>query len=199
MTLAKTKPMTLAEYLDYDDATETRCELVDGVLVEMGAESDINVMIEGFLFSIFLQFVPHYCIRRGTEVAVLGAQSGSNANTRYPDLMVITQEGVAALAGEKRSLIAFDMPVPKLVVEVVSSSDTNLASKERDYVYKRSEYAQRGIPEYWIVDPIDSVVLVLELVGKTYQERRFTGENPLVSPGFANLKLSARQVLTAGQ
>jgi Uma2 family endonuclease len=199
MTLAKPKPMTLAEYLDYDDAAETRCELVDGVLVEMGAESYANVVIGSLLFSVFLQFAPYYCVHRGTEIAVLGAVSGSNANTRYPDLVVITEAGAAALTGKRRSLITTDMPAPRLVVEVVSSSDRDPTSKERDYVYKRSEYAQRGIPEYWIVDPIEAVVLVLELVGNTYREHRFTADEQIVSPGFADLKLSAKQVLTAGQ
>ena len=35
-----------------------------------------------------------------------------------------------------------------LVIEVVSPDDPDL-----DLVVKRQEYAQAGIPEYWIVDP----------------------------------------------
>jgi Uma2 family endonuclease len=186
--------MTLEEYLNYDDGTDARYELVNGFLVDMGAESDVNVVIGSLLFSIFLQFVPYYCVRRGTEIAV----AGRDANTRYPDLVIVTEAGAAALAGQKRSLITFDMPAPALVVEVVSSSDTDLRSHERDYVDKRREYAQRGIPEYWIVDPIASVVLVLTLMGETYQEQRFVGEARLVSPGFPVLELSAAQVLKAG-
>ncbi|MEO1635866.1 MAG: Uma2 family endonuclease, partial [Cyanobacteria bacterium J06631_9] len=117
MTIAKNRLMSLAEYLDYDDGTDSRYELVDGALVEMGAEADINLVIESFLFSIFLQFVPHYCIRKGTEIAI----TGTYANTRFPDLMVLTEAGVAALAGQKRSMVMFGMPAPALVVEVVSS------------------------------------------------------------------------------
>jgi Uma2 family endonuclease len=45
---------------------------------------------------------------------------------------------------------------PLLVVEVVSP---NLV--KRDYRYKRSEYAALEIPEYWIVDPLESKVSVL--------------------------------------
>jgi Uma2 family endonuclease len=48
MTIAKSKPMTLEEYLIYDDGTETRYELVDGILVEMGAESYTNVVMGVF-------------------------------------------------------------------------------------------------------------------------------------------------------
>jgi len=113
-------------------------------------------------------------------------------------LVVVTEQGAAALVGKQRSLITFEMPAPALVVEVVSSSDTNQKSRERDYVEKRLEYAQRGIPEYWIIDPAAAVVLVLNLVDDSYQEQRFTKEQFLVSPGFPNLTLRANQVLEAG-
>ena len=93
------QPMTLEEYWQYDDGTDARYELRDGILVEMGAESDINVVIGSLLFSISLQWAPYYCVRRGTEITV----SGSAANTRYPDLVVVTEEGAAALAGTYNS------------------------------------------------------------------------------------------------
>lgn len=198
MTVAKSaasQTMTLEEYLAYDDGTDTRYELVDGILVDMGAESDINVMIAGFLVSVLLKYLPHYCIRRGTELEV----SGSAANTRYPDLMVLTEAAVAALSGKKRSLVHLDMPAPALVVEVVSSSDTDKDSRDRDYVKKRQEYAQRGIPEYWIIDPIAEKVLVLSLADKTYQERTFAGDERLASPSLPKLNLTAQQALTAGR
>ena len=47
----KTAPSTklsVEEFLAYDDGTETRYELVDGVLVDMGAESTINTLISGY-------------------------------------------------------------------------------------------------------------------------------------------------------
>ena len=50
-----------------------------------------------------------------------------------------------------------------LVMEVVSPDDP-----ERDNVTKRREYAQAGIPEYWIVDPTDASITVLTLQGNEY-------------------------------
>ncbi|PZO20752.1 MAG: hypothetical protein DCF25_06135 [Leptolyngbya foveolarum] len=194
MTIAKNRLMTLEEYLDYDDGTDTAYELVDGILVEMTAEVDINILIASFLFSIFLKFVPYYYIRRGTEIVV----AGRYANTRIPDLMVLAEEGVAALPSNKRSMVMFDMPAPALVVEVVSSSDTNKASRGRDYTRKKIEYAQRGIPEYWIIDPAQSVVLVLTLTDEIYQETKFAGDEAVRSPQFPALNLSASQILNAG-
>ena len=50
-----------------------------------------------------------------------------------------------------------------LVMEVVSPDDP-----QRDTVTKRREYAQAGIPEYWIVDPADVSISVLTLRGIEY-------------------------------
>ena len=50
-----------------------------------------------------------------------------------------------------------------LVMEVVSPDDP-----QRDTVTKRREYAQAGIPEYWIVDPADTSITVLTLRGQEY-------------------------------
>jgi Uma2 family endonuclease len=50
-----------------------------------------------------------------------------------------------------------------LVMEVVSPDEP-----VRDLVIKRREYAQAGIPEYWIVDPTRKSISVLTLSGQTY-------------------------------
>jgi Uma2 family endonuclease len=193
--------MTLEEYLNYDDGTDTRYELVDGILVEIGTGSYIDVVIGSFLFTIFSQWLPYYCIHQGTGIVV----EGIHANARIPDLVVITEEGFTALRGKNRSMITLDMPAPTLVVEVVSNSDVDRRwrslpreSHERDYIHKRTEYAQRGIVEYWIVEPIAEIILVLNLAGQTYQEQRFVKDEKLISLTFPTLALSAKQVLTAG-
>lgn len=50
----------------------------------------------------------------------------------------------------------FEVP-PQLVVEIVSPE-----SLKRDYRYKRSEYAALGIPEYWIIDPEQQKITILQ-------------------------------------
>jgi Uma2 family endonuclease len=185
--------MTLEEYLDFTDASEFRTELVDGELREMGSESELNVLIGSFLFAIFLQFVPYYCIRRGTEIVV----PGRAADTRYPDLLILTEAGVLALAGKKRSCITVEMPAPAIAIEVVSLGKPE--NYDRDYVDKRSEYAVRGIVEYWIIDPQRDVVWVLNLQGDRYVETLFTGNAVILSPTFPGLTITAIQVLNAGR
>lgn len=54
-----------------------------------------------------------------------------------------------------------------LVVEVVSGSPSD---RVRDLVTKRREYAEAGIPEYWIIDPQEETITVLQLDGDAYVE-----------------------------
>jgi len=189
------KYMTLEEYLNYDDGTDIRYELVNGELLEVPSESDLNNAIAIFLLFAIGQFVDPRLLRRGTEVVV----NGYRTTTRIPDLMVLTEDLAIALSGAKRSVVMPDMPPPVLVIEIVSPGTKN---EERDYRYKRSEYAARGIVEYWIVDPLQAQITVLTLVAGLYEEAVFRGGEPggngeadrLISPILPSLELTVAQV-----
>ena len=85
MTVATDPRMTLKDYLTYDDGTETRYELEDGVLIEMGAKNPLNPQIASFLLSVFFQLgVPIYRLVIGHQIGV----SSTRATARQPDLMV---------------------------------------------------------------------------------------------------------------
>ena len=195
MTQAKPRFRTIDEYLDYDDGTDTRYELVDGELIEMGAEKRLNEKIALWLLSQFLQFVPIDLIARGTQISV----RGKTASARNPDLMILTEELDQALSQQPQSLITFDMPAPVLAIEVVSPGKPGEDNYDRDYVEKPKEYAARGIPEFWQVDPSRSVVIVLTLKDGAYQPREFRGNDRVASPLFPGLQLTAAQILNAGR
>lgn len=183
-----TKLFTLDEYLAYEPPNEKRYELENGIVKEMPTESDINQAIAIYLISIFLKFLPSRLLRRGTEVAV----SGSRATVRQPDLLVLTEESYTAVSDMPRSLITPDMPPPELVVEIVSPGKEN---NNRDYRFKRSEYAARGIAEYWIIDPKLAQVVILTLVDGLYEEAVYRNEESLVSRSFPDIDSTAKQVL----
>jgi len=127
----------------------------------------------------------------GHQVSV----SSSQVTARQPDLIVHSDESRAAIL-EDGKLLRIDMPVPLLVVEVCSSSKTEQQSRRRDYEEKPAEYAARGIPEYWLVDPDGAIVRVGSLVGREYKFQDFTGNQMLVSPTFPSLNLTVEQVLS---
>ena len=186
MTLAIAKKMTFEEFLNYDDGTDTLYELENGKLIPVSSESDINQRIAMFLVAYFLmRGIPSYRIRMKAEVAVNSGQLG----VRVPDLVVYSEELAIAMSGASRSLVFMDMP-PLLVVEVVSPNQAS-----RDYRYKRSEYAARGIAEYWIVDLIAQKVTVFEWVEGFYEEKIYEGDQAIASPIFSNLELTAAEIL----
>jgi Uma2 family endonuclease len=186
MTVAALR-MTFAEFLNYDDGTDALYELENGELIAMPAESDINRRIAMFLVAYFLKMgISSDRLTMKTEVAV----SGMRVSVRVPDLIVLSEEGATALEGASRSMVLMEMPPPLLVVEVVSPNQ-----EKRDYRYKRSEYAARGIAEYWIVDPIQQRVTVLEWVEGFYEEQVYSADAQIISPLLGRLELSAAQVL----
>ena len=184
---ATSSVMTLEEFFEYDDDTDAMYEFEDGELILMTAESEINRRIAVFLLVCFLQQgVPAYRLSMKTEIVTTGSR------VRVPDLIVFSEELAIAMDGAKRSTVMSEMPSPLLVVEVVSPSQSS-----RDYRYKRSEYAARGIAEYWIVDPILGRVTVLEWVDGFYEEKVYENEQVISSIVFADLKLTAAQILQA--
>ncbi len=88
------------------------------------------------------------------------------------------------------------MPSPAMVVEVVSPGKVN---EDRDYRYKRSEYAAPGIPEYWIIDGDRAKITLLTLLDGLYEETVFQDTDIIRSVTFPLLNLTAAQVLAAGQ
>ena len=181
------KKITFEDFLEFDDGTDFMYELENGELIQMASESEINQRIAVFLLIYFSQLgIPASRLRMKTEIAVNSQRVG----VRVPDLVVFSEELAAVMQGAKRSLVMLDMPAPELVVELVSPSQ-----ESRDYRYKRSEYAARGIAEYWVVDAIAQKVTVFQWVEGFYDEFVFTGDMVINSPLLGELKLTAAQVL----
>lgn len=197
MTQAKSRFSTFEEYaaLDPSELPEGNYELVNGVIVEMGAENDQNREIVILLILALAQFVPRQLLRVGSEIAV----SSKRVTSRFPDLMVLSEQTRAVMQPDRRSMIRLEMPAPKLVVEVVSPGEPGSDNYDRDYIEKPQEYAKRGIPEFWLIDPSRAVVLVLSLVDGVYQIAEFRGGDHIQSSTFQTLNLTAQQVLTAGE
>lgn len=178
---------TFEEYMSYDDNSEKLYELFNGELIEVPPESGWNVEIANFLLLKFALVVGYRRVRgHGLELEVRG-----EPKNRYPDLTIIGAEHIQQLS--KRNTIRLSMAPPLLVVEIVSPGEIQ---RDRDYIAKRLQYQDCGIPEYWIVEPKTQSILVLELKGDTYIEvGNFAGDDLVVSPQFkADLNFKVAEV-----
>lgn len=186
-TLSPKTLLTFEDYLAYDDGTDTRYELVDGELVAMPPESPQNLKLARLLMVQFLQHLSLDRVTYNTEVEVMGRR----ARCRIPDLLVHSEESLLALQDQPRATLTRDMPPPALVVEVVSPGEAN---RSRDYRHKRTEYAARGIAEYWIVDPETPQVTICEWVDGQYEDTVFQGDAAIQSTVVPQMTLTVGQL-----
>ncbi len=82
-------------------------------------------------------------------------------------------------------------------MEVVRGSP---ADRDRDLVRKRRDYALAGIPEYWIVDPQDEVIIVLRLKDNDYIEHgRFSAGGLATSALLTGFTVPVAEVWAAAK
>ncbi|HBW57499.1 MAG TPA: hypothetical protein DEF27_06700 [Oscillatoriales bacterium UBA8482] len=186
MTQAQVRFQNFEDYLSFDDGTENLYELFNGELIQVPPESGKNVAIAGFLFVQFALLIGHLRVRgQGLELEVRG-----EPKNRYPDLTIIREEHIEQL--EKRNTLRFFMAPPLVVMEVVSPGELQ---RDRDYIAKRMQYQDREIPEYWIIDPSEQKITILQLVEGLYEEQNYQGNQRIISLTFPELNLTVEQLL----
>ena len=189
-----TQKLTFAEYLQYDDGTNTRYELVDGELIPMSVGTGRHGAIAEFLNDCFKAEISRQGLpwtSKDMKIGVRSPRGGRWDTSRIPDVTVLPIKQWEELAN-REAVIELNAPPPILVVEVVSPS-----TKTTDYRHKRSEYAVLGIQEYWIVDPVKETVTILTLVSGFYDEIILEGDEAIRSGIFPDLTLTANQILSA--
>lgn len=186
MVQLKQRFHSFEDYLAYNDGSDKLYELFNGELIEVPPESGFNVEIATYLLLQFAQLLGHRRVRgHGLELEVRG-----EPRNRYPDLTIIREEHSALL--KRRNTIRLTMPPPLLVVEVVSHGELQ---RNRDYIAKRMQYQDVGIPEYWIVNPEEVTVLILTLAQGVYGEgQTLQGSDPLISVQLGALGLTVTEL-----
>ncbi|MEO0757692.1 MAG: Uma2 family endonuclease [Cyanobacteria bacterium J06648_16] len=183
--------ITFSEYLllPYDGR---RTELVNGKIVEMSEASPLHVDIIDFLMELLKAHIVaeglDLVVRAGTGIEI-PRESGFN-NARDPDLVVCQRQQWRAMRHLTKAVF-LSGNAPSLAIEVVSPGNSTV-----DTVDKRQEYALAGVPEYWIVNPVDGYVLVLVLEGNDYRELgEFRGDELVASKLLPRFSVSAEAAL----
>ncbi|MFN9607284.1 MAG: Uma2 family endonuclease [Pseudanabaena sp.] len=197
MAIAKTTKnaqprVTFADYLTYFDGSDTKYELVDGELVAMSLGTGLHgETIDRTCQAINAEInrtAQPWIVRQG-QIGVRCPRGIGLDTVRIPDVVVIQQDNWQALQ-EREAVIDFDLSAPLLVIEVISPPTKNI-----DYRAKRTEYAARDIPEYWIIDPLESKVSVLINSDGWYDVTEFFDSDLLISPTFPELQLTPQIIL----
>lgn len=134
------RSMSLAEFLDAEEAPGYRYELARGIIEVSDIPDDVHGEIVHILHMAWVRYdmIHPGQIRRighGGDLQIVIPKFGKDTD-RHPDLGIVFA-GKAPDADGRR--------MPDLVVEVLSPDK---AARDRDYVAKREDYLTFGILEY---------------------------------------------------
>lgn len=190
MVTTPTKKTTFEEYLSYDDGTNKRYELVDGRLIESKAASFLHSDLIDFIADCFKAYANQYKLDIKVKTGDVGVRTGMNS-CLIPDISVIDGQVWKSYRRDKSAVIEEGV---MLAVEVVSPGAEQI---ERDYTDKAIFYQNTGIPEYWIVDPVEQKITVNVLDEEGYTKTVFSDDEALASDTFPQLKVTAGEIISA--
>jgi Uma2 family endonuclease len=145
--------LTVAEYLEIGEIEPGYSELVEGRLL-MSPSPTFRHSRAGSKFwaALDAQVAAELVAVMDIDVDLqLGPEQGPGT-VRRPDVIVVRRIGAERVDREGGVLRAADV---LLAVEFVSPG-----SRRMDHVMKRAEYADAGIPHYWIIDLDEPVSLL---------------------------------------
>jgi Uma2 family endonuclease len=170
-------------YLRLSSQSNRLIEFTDGYLEVLPMPTRTHQRIIAYVYAVLLGIIAP----RGGEVLFAAFRMQVRPGKfREPDLLVLLDKH------DPRNQEAYWLGAD-LVIEVVSPDDP-----ERDTVTKRSDYAEGGIPEYWIVNPLDQSITVLTLDGSVYREHgRFARGATATSLLLPDLRVAVDAVFAA--
>jgi Uma2 family endonuclease len=149
--------LTIAGYVALGETEHGYTELQEGILQESPNSTLCHqVAVQAFYRQLRPQLADHLELIYGVDVDLELAPPDHPGFVRRPDLIIVPK---AAVPHDDRLIRAADVLA---VAEFVAP-----CSRRLDHVIKRGEYADAGIPHYWIID-LDqpTSIVVCHLVGE---------------------------------
>jgi Uma2 family endonuclease len=170
--------LTIAEYAALGETESGYTELVQGrLLMSPSPTPKHNLALRRLLLPLVEQVPPSLEVIQDIDIDLGLVPPHQPGFSRRPDLIVIDQDELDRVDAEGGILRASAV---KVVIEIVSPTSWRI-----DNVDKRGEYADAGIPWYWIIDLGKPVSLVACYLAEEfgYQDHQrvtgtFTTEEP---------------------
>ena len=172
--------MTLSEYR-LTPENDGVWDLIDGVLEKQPLATVVHQMILGELLMGINGFAADADPPLGCGISNVGV-AFSETFAPTPDIVYVCADQLHLMHG------SFVEGIPDLLVEVLSED------RDRDINRKLDRYEAAGVPEYWIADPVNEVILVFSLSGGGYTEHTFARGDTLTTSTIPGLELEVEKV-----
>ncbi|MCQ2510521.1 MAG: Uma2 family endonuclease [Lachnospiraceae bacterium] len=140
---------TLEDYLALPE--EERVELIDGQFYDMAAPTSVHQAIGGYIHSVLLS---HVLEKKGPCMPMI---SPVDVQLDCDDKTVV-QPDVMIICDRSKFQNGRVFGAPEFLVEVLSPS-----TRKKDMQLKLYKYANAGVKEYWMVDPVKKYVVVYDM------------------------------------
>lgn len=154
------------EFLELTEASDQRFELIDGVVYNLASPSYKHQHAVHELHGAFyIWFKGKSCTPLTSPYDVTFMKEVDNICVVQPDILVICDKDQIDEKGKYKG-------IPTLVVEVLSPS-----TRSKDLIKKLDLYKRCGVPEYWVVDPMQDLITVYALNEEDITDHRVYTKN----------------------
>ncbi len=167
---------------------QERVELIKGLIHKMSAPSPTHQSVSTYFTSTLFNFF------RRKACKVFAAPF----DVRLPDpkkqtddqlVFTVVQPDLCVICDPDKIDARGCIGAPDLIIEILSPGNT-----AREMGIKFDLYQEKGVKEYWLVEPTDKAILVYVLQdGRYVGLKPFTEEDEMVSPLFPELRFAVKE------
>jgi Uma2 family endonuclease len=167
-----------------------RCELIDGVVYDM-APAPLRIHQE-VITELLVQIRNH--LGRETRCRVYTAPFDvrlPGADEADDDVDTVVQPDISVICDPSKLDERGCRGAPDWIIEIISPSTASM-----DYIRKLTLYEHHGVREYWIVHPVDKIVMLYAMTEKGQYGRPeiYSVENRVKSKVIEGLEMELKEV-----
>jgi Uma2 family endonuclease len=179
---------TYRDYVEWGE--DVRCELINGVVYDMApAPSRIHQEI---LTELLVQIRNQLDRKTGCRVYVAPFDVRlPDADEADDDVSTVVQPDISVICDPSKLDGKGCRGAPDWIIEIISPSTASM-----DYIRKLTLYESRGVREYWIVHPVDKIIMVFSMTqeGRYGKPEIYSVENRVKSKVIEGLEMELREV-----
>ena len=180
--------MAIPQKLTYTEADyyalpeDVRAELIDGQIYYQAAPSRIHQKILGGLYATIYNHIK-------SKSGSCEVYPAPFAVKLWEDRKTIVEPDISVIFDPSKLTEKGCTGAPDWIIEIVSPG-----SSSHDYIRKLNLYADAGVLEYWIVNPIQQSVFVYHLETDSFQVKFYTFQDKIKVNIYDDLWIDFQEV-----
>ncbi len=159
-----------------------RAELIYGQFYNMAAPSRIHQKILSALHAVIYHYIH-------SKKGLCEIYPSPFAVKLFEDRKTIVEPDISVICNPDKLTDKGCDGAPDWVIEITSPGNQG-----HDYIYKLNLYADAGVREYWIVDPMKQKILVYYFEESAFDVRQYTFQDDIKANIFEDLLIDFKEL-----